>query len=282
MCVTHCTDNSELFFEKTASCLLGQNYSHVFPSEISHSINNLIGSSFLKDRRITLQEWRLRDKKFHLTLAQNANYISIEIEWLDYEEHSLGFWIRELEMIRSTVHMINDPQKLIDRVLIGLRRVLGFERFIFFKASDDGRYEFMNEVLGPYLSSARDLSHSQSHPLLYEEGAGPKACLDFEKRHAKLFVSDKAQGKAEPVHELAALSIPTSLSYSYSVIEHDSLLENGVMSFAAFPIIIEGRVWGLFEGHHMSPHIAGRNMREAMALFSEFLSYQIRLIEMKR
>jgi len=127
----------------------------------------------LKDRRITLQEWRLRDKKFHLTLAQNANYISIEIEWLDYEERSLGFWIRELEMIRSTVHMINDPQKLIDRVLIG-------------------------------------------------------------------------------------------------------------MSFAAFPIIIEGRVWGLFEGHHMSPHIAGRNMREAMALFSEFLSYQIRLIEMKR
>ena len=280
MDVTYCTSNSDLFFGTPPDQLLGKSYKVVFPVEISHAINNLIGSSFLKKRRITLQEWSAQGRIFHLTLAQTSDYISIEIEWLNYEEKSLGFWIRELEIIRSTLETLTEPQKLIERATIGLRRVLGFERMVFFKANEEQTYDLISEAVGPFLSTASALPYSDNSKIEAIPYDGTRACFDFGKRQAKLLSHSRFAKPSKGSTSQDLSRIPTSLSYAYSLLDRQALTEEGIVSFIAVPLIIDGEVWGVFEGHHMSPHIAGRNMREALNLFSDFLSYQLSCVEM--
>jgi len=272
MSVTQCTDNTELFFETSPELIIGRTCRDVFPREISHAINNLLGSPSLKGKPVDLHNWELKGQKFQLSLARNQGRLFIEIEPLQSNEPPIGNWVRELEVVISTVADIQSIEEIIDRSVIGLRRALGFERVMFFKKESDANFQFISEAYGPYLSSGQALKISKNANQAASVMKSPKACYDFAKNTKQLLsLEETTLMKIES----EASNILTSASYAVPYVDQQALLGDDVQSFVTFPLVIEGETWGVFEGHHVKPRMAGRNMRDALDLFSNKLSFLI-------
>ena len=174
-------------------------------------------------------------------------------------------------MLRN-IQQADTVQDFCRAVVNEVRRVIGFDRVMFYRFLNDGSGAVIAEALGDGVEFFFGLH--------YPEADIPKQARELYRANWIRAIPDARYAPA-PILSLPDAPPGTLLDLSRSAIRsvspvHRQYLANmGVVASMSMSIIIRGRLWGLIACHHRAPRYLPYGLREACELLAEMVSSQL-------
>jgi len=177
-----------------------------------------------------------------------------------------------IHTVLRNIQQAETAQAFCEAVVSEVRRVIGFDRVMFYRFLDDGSGAVIAEALGDQVESFLGLH--------YPESDIPKQARELYRTNWIRVIPDARYAPA-PILSLPDAPPGTLLDLSRGAIRsvspvHRQYLANmGVVASMSMSIIIRGRLWGLIACHHGSPRHLPYSLREACELLAEMVSSQL-------
>lgn len=174
-------------------------------------------------------------------------------------------------MLRS-IQEAETAQAFCQAVVDEVRRVIGFDRVMFYRFLDDGS--------GAVVAESLDAGVDSFLGLHYPESDIPKQARELYRTNWIRAIPDARYAPA-PILSMAGVQPDTPLDLSRSIIRsvspvHRQYLANmGVVASLSMSVIMRGQLFGLIACHHRQPRYLPYALREACELFAEMVSSQL-------
>lgn len=224
-------------------------------------------------------ETRLNGKTFDVVGHIHDNVVYLEFEPRPPVIASFTTFALYAQRIISQVQMCNDVDTLLNSVTQEIQRMTGYDRVMAYRFRPDQSGEVVAEARRPDLVSylgqrypASDIP-AQARRLYIQNPIRLIANVDYTS--APLFP------RQNPVDGL-----PFDLSFStlrsVSPIHCEYLSNMGVQASMSVSIVVQGKLWGLFACHHMSPKTLPHPVRMSFQVCSHVCSAMVERLEMNR
>ena len=258
------------------------------PDFLGRSVNEIIGTSLvdlitpeaIHAIRGQMQNLRGRDaveRVFRLPLVEGGDeldvaihlagpYIIIEGEAADHER------LDAISTVRSMVTRLDQTETIELLCREGarqMRALSGFDRVMVYRFDNDGSGEVIAESTAPSLEPFLGLRYPASDI--------PKQARALYLRSMLRIIHDVEDEGVAILPQRGVDGEPVDLSLSVlravSPIHLEYLTNMGVRASMSVSIVVEGKLWGLFACHHMSPRRISLERRTASELFGQMFAY---------
>ena len=206
---------------------------------------------------------------FDVAIYMAGRSIVVELEPSDtLHDYTLVPMVR---MILKRLGAEKDYANYLKMATSAVRELTGFDRVMLYRFHEDDSGEVIAESCNHGVDSFMGLRFPASDI--------PKQARELYKLNLIRIISD-VEHEPVPLYPPTA-SLPEALDLSLSGIRavsemHIEYLKNmGVRSSMSISIMVDGRLWGLFACHHMSPRYLSLNVRSAAELFAELFAMDL-------
>ncbi len=266
--VTHASENCSEILGLDAGDLIGRQLAGLFHSGAVHDLRGRMQTIATPDMTERMYGMSLRDDGglFDVAMHMSGRTIILELE-----SHDQRRYLDQAGLVRSMVERLKrceDTETLCEQAARQMRALTGFDRVMVYRFAADDSGEVVTESkrqdLEPYLG------------LRYPASDIPKQARALYKRSLLRIISD-VKGETVPVRAAPeAVNEPLDLSLSglraVSPIHLEYLANMGVAASMSVSILRQGRLWGLFACHHMTPKILSYDVRSAAEMFGQVFS----------
>ncbi|KQT69800.1 MULTISPECIES: HWE histidine kinase domain-containing protein [unclassified Aureimonas] len=269
--IQHVSANIGEFLACDPETLPGENLLNVLPENAIHSIRGrlqmlaagegterLFGCDLLGDER-----------PFDVAVHVSGSTILIEAE---PAETTMA--INPSAMVKSMIARIQKAATLTDlhkNAVRQLRGVTGFDRVMLYRFAESGSGEVVAESVRSGLETFLGLNYPATDI--------PAQARQLYIRNQIRIISDVGAVTVPIEPPLDPLGKPLDLSLSLlrsvSPIHIEYLQNMGVAASFSISIVIGGKLWGLFAFHHYAPRHLSMEMRSALELFGQMVSFMI-------
>ena len=266
--VARASANAATTLERDAGALLGAPLDEVLPRETLHAIRGSMHG---------LQGDDAVERVFGVSLTQSgaphdlAIYLSDRLIVIEAEpsEHES---INAVSTVRSMISRLQQseyPTVFRREAVRQMRALTGFDRVMLYQFAHDGSGEVIAESHAAGLEPYKGLRYPASDI--------PKQARALYLRNWLRLIADVEDRGVAIEPPLGPLGDPLDLSMSViravSPIHLEYLANMGVRASMSVSVIVNGKLWGLFACHHMTPRRVALERRTAAELYGQMFSW---------
>ncbi|MEM9797726.1 MAG: HWE histidine kinase domain-containing protein [Pseudomonadota bacterium] len=266
--VEYASDNTETVFEQPASKLLGVSFREILPRQVVHDLRNLISMSTSRAQRERVGCFSRDDRMIEVFVHRNpADQVIVEFEPVAAEAPSIENPIDRMRMLLTVASQQKDLTRFLRVCVVGLRELIGYDRVMAYRYAPNGDGEVVAEARSPQAESFLGLR--------YPAWDVPTQARALQVRNPVRMLSDVRQ---TPVPLLGLEQDPDKLDIALAHLRgispiHVEYLQNmGVSATLTIGLVVEGKLWGMFSCHHMSPRVIRSDVRIAAELYGQMIS----------
>ncbi|MFQ6551064.1 HWE histidine kinase domain-containing protein [Aestuariibius insulae] len=256
-----------------AKDVLGTSFGELLPSNVIHDVRNILSYSTADSQRERVGRYAVNDREVEIYAHRTANNHAI-VEFESGLEDPLAGKRAPIEQARlflAKASSMRQIDRLMHIAVFGLREITGYDRVKAYRYAEDGS--------GEVIAEARNGSVPSFLGLRYPAWDVPTQARALQVRNPLRMLSDVRQ---EPIPLLAqdqsAPALDMSLAHlrGISPIHVEYLSNMGVGATLTIGLIVDGKLWGMFACHHMSPRVIESDTRIAAELFGQMISLLIK------
>ncbi len=269
--IDYVSGNTAEFLGSPAEDLLGKPFASLLSSDAIHDARNLMGysTSRLQRERVCIAE--IAGTQFEVFVHVNVDNLAIiELEPFHQQDADAA---RSVDRMRIYLAKAGEQKNLTNMLkicVLGLKEITGYDRVLAYRYASNGDGEVVAEAREPKAESFLGLR--------YPAWDVPTQARALQIKNPLRMLSDVTQ---EPVPLLAADSElpPLDISLAHlrgvSPIHVKYLANMGVAATLTLGIVVDGKLWGMFACHHLSPKVTRTDLRVSGELFSQLISLLI-------
>ncbi len=264
------SQNTKALLGHEASTLLGQSISELLDDEEVHQARNCLAHVSIQEQREVVCEKAFLGNRFQLSI--HLKDCRSVLEFLPLKETVAGEFsaLEQTRLLFAQSIIEKDTQSNLDLSVENLRGSTGFDRVTAYQFLPNGAGEIVAESRATHMDSFLGLRFPATDipPIarkLYTE-TPIRVLADVHGTDIPIIGQDP---DARPLDLSLAILRGTANV-------HLQFLKNmGVSSTLTLPIIVEGKLWGLFAMHHEHPRTPDANMLLASELAGKMLGLTI-------
>lgn len=246
--VTHVSDNLEKVVNIDAKSILNKSIRVIFSKEDIHDILNIATHASTKNQREHVKVIEQNDKS-PIDVSLFRTDISVVLELIpagtDFKYININ---NNIKWALAKTHGHENIEDILNNAVQSLQRITGFDRVMAYKFLPDNSGEVIAEAIST-------MSMNSFLGLRFPAFDIPPRARDlFLKNPIRVIRSTSDEGTKILVNN----NSDNKLNLTYSLLRaaapvHNQYLRNmDVSSSMTIPIIIDGKLWGLFAHHHNS------------------------------
>ena len=275
--ITHVSENLSDWFNQPINEILGAPLNKLVGKEIIHQCNNALAHSTISTQREYVGRIQkgeafcevfvhLKQERFIFELQPNYEPKPLNIKLLDRVQNVLG-----------RLRKLPDVQSLVEQAVDELRFITGFHRVKAYKFLSDGAGEVIAESKVDKVDSFLGLRFP---------------AFDIPKAARKLYTTTpirlipSVSSTQIPILSLNPNSDALDLSLAIlrgNVPVHTQYLQNmGVKATLSLPIVINGKMWGLFAFHHEDERLLNSEILTSLEILGSTIAMTIKSYTQKK
>lgn len=182
--------------------------------------------------------------------------------------------VEAISLVRTMMARLRQATSLddfFDRAARQVRSVTGYDRVMVYRFADEGS--------GEVIAEARNQRADSYLGLRFPASDIPRQARELYKRNVFRIIADIDAPRIPIVPQTAptgeALDLSMSVLHAVSEIHIEYLRNMGVGASLSISIVIDGRLWGLFACHNLSPRQVSFDRRTAAELFVELFALEL-------
>ena len=248
--------------------ILGSSFSEILDRKLLHDTRNVLTSTTSKLQRERVGSFELNEQWIELFVHRNPNEKAvIELEPIEKEGTDRNESIDRMRIYLAKAGEQKSVDSLLKICVHGLRELTGYDRV---KA-----YKYFSNGDGEVVAESKAVGIDSFLGLRYPAWDVPAQARALQVKNPIRMLSDIRQ---EPVALIASdnsfddLDISLAHLRGVSPIHVEYLGNMGVGATLTIGLIVEGKLWGMFSCHHMSPKIISSDLRISVELFGQLIS----------
>ncbi|UWR23315.1 HWE histidine kinase domain-containing protein [Sulfitobacter sp. S190] len=271
--IEYCSANVAEYLGIEPQVLLGSAFSKAIGEQITHDLRNLASISTARTQRERLGRYTLDAGDFEIYLhvnPQNQSVVEFERAPTETPSHRKAP-IDEMRKYLASAGSRDSIEKMLDACVVGLGALTGYDRVLAYRYAENGDGEVVAEMRSGAATSFLGLR--------YPAWDVPEQARALQIKNPLRMLTDVAQ---DPVPVLAydKKLPPLDMSLAHlrgiSPIHVEYLSNMGVGATLTIGLVVDGRLWGMFACHHLSPRVIGSDVRIAVELFGQMVSLLIK------
>ncbi len=255
-----------------AGNLLGAPMTALLDEEMLHALRNMLSMPTARTQRERVGQVEIGGREVELFAHRNAaEKVIVEFEPLDLfaQEDALAP-IDRMRLVLAQASQQRDMNRFLQVCVHGLRSLTGYDRVKAYRYFANGDGEVVAEARHPDVDSFLGLR--------YPAWDVPQQARALQVRNPLRMLSDVDQS---PVGLIGHAEDPDTLDLSLAHLRgvspvHVTYLRNmGVRATMSIGLVVNGKLWGMFACHHMSPRIIRSTARITAELFGQMISLSI-------
>lgn len=275
--VVHASENIEKFTGSKAADVLGKALTDVLPADVIHTIRGRLQMLNGPDAVERLFRCDLLGDGRNFDLAL---HVTPQATFIEAEPSGARETVDPVALVRSMLTRVQAApnfEKFCNEGARQLRALIGFDRVMVYRFDADDAGEVVAESVKPGLVKFMGLHYPASDipkqaRILYTRNL--LRIIPALEAQSSPILSDASQ-PAEPV------DLSMSMLRSVSPIHIEYLRNMGVGASLSVSILRQGKLWGLFACHHMSPLHVSYERRSAAELFGQMFALLLESLERK-
>jgi light-regulated signal transduction histidine kinase (bacteriophytochrome)/CheY-like chemotaxis protein len=269
--VVHASANVGSYTGIAAADLLGETATRLLDGDALHAIRSrlqLMQATEATERLFAIDVFG-DGCRFDIAVHMSGGLIVLEGEPCTREDR-----VEAVSLVRTMMQRLRQSSGLpafLEHAARQLRAVTGFDRVMVYRFLDDGS--------GEVVAEARSRRAPSYLGLRYPASDIPVQARALYLRNTFRIIADV---DAEPVPVIPPLSpegrpldLSLSVLRSVSPIHIEYLRNMGVGASMSVSIVVDGRLWGLFACHHLTPRQVSFDRRTAAELFGDLFSLEL-------
>ena len=254
----------------SAESLLGQKMVDYFSPEIIHQRNNALGHSTIEEQREVLGSFDAGDLRCEVFGHVRQGLLLVELQPAPSKQDRSTKGINEVHRCMSRLGRCMTLTDLLETAVEELRHYSGFDRV---KA-----YRFLANGAGEVVAESRAENIDGFLGLRFPAFDIPQSARNL---YAKTPIRVIASVTAEQVPVMGEKQPGDALDLSLALLRglvpvHSMYLANmGVKATLSLPIVVEGKMWGLFAFHHYSERIPDAHVSSGLEMLGSSLSMMV-------
>ncbi|MDN5213012.1 HWE histidine kinase domain-containing protein [Fulvivirgaceae bacterium BMA12] len=265
LAITYTSENIEEFLELPNE-LYKLTVRDIFSSEDYHTISNVASHQSAFTQREYVKTLKSKQGTLELSLYRTENNVALEL--IPKQKSTSNININShVKWVLDQVKALDTVDEILQLTVQSLQAITQFDRVMAYKFHPDDSGEVVaeanNNKMDSYLGLrfpaydippiARELYMKLSIRYIYNS----------HKESKKIIKSDHVKAPLDQSLGILRGTSPVHLQY---------LRNMGVKASASLPIIIRGRLWGLFAHHHQEEKIISSDISYSMELIGQVLS----------
>lgn len=271
--IEYCSANVPEYFGIEPGKLLGTSFAELIGQQLTHDLRNLASMSTARAQRERLGTYELPFGEFEVYLHVNPNnQVVVEFERFSAElTKSRNAPVDEMRKYLAAASARETIKQMLNACVVGLKELTGYDRVMAYQYEANGDGEVVAEV--------RSNGADSFLGLRYPAWDVPEQARALQVKNPLRMLTDVAQ---EPVpvlaydHQLPPLDMSLSHLRGISPIHVEYLANMGVGATLTIGLVVDGRLWGMFACHHLTPRVIGSDVRIAAELFGQMVSLLIK------
>ncbi len=246
--ILYASENIEDFVGMSATDVLDADPWTVFSSDEIHSLRNLIGRSTAETQRELAGQFRHGEQQSAMTVHRRGDIAIVEFVDSTNASDRHRHMLTQLRLLTSMVGNATDLQQLLDSSVSILRAATGYDRVMV--------YRFRSDDSGEVIAESRRFSAEAFLGLRFPKYDIPPRARQLYLEAPIRMIGDVESASVPVIGKSGAGELDMSAALLRGTVPvHCQYLANmGVQASLSLPLIVDGRLWGLFALHHMSPH----------------------------
>ncbi|MFD0992406.1 HWE histidine kinase domain-containing protein [Tenacibaculum geojense] len=275
--ITHVSDNCSEWCNSPVEAILGKKLNSFFSEEFIHQCNNTLAHSTIKIQREYVGRIEANNLKCDAFVHIKNNRLILELQKTNSNQET---GIKSLDYVQHVLYRISSHQKiqsLLEHVVEELRAISGFDRVKAYKFLSDGAGEVIAESKSPLIESYLGLRF----PAFDIPQAARKLYTQTPIRIIPAVAADQIK-----IHTLDDNQKPLDLSLAIFrgvVPVHAMYLSNmNIKGSLSIPIVINGKMWGLFAFHHLKEKMLDSEILTTLEILGRSISLMLGAILQKQ
>ena len=271
--IDYCSANVETYLGAKPEAILGSGFADLLGRNLVHDLRNHASLSTALTQRERVGSYRLKTGRFDVYLHVNPNRQAV-VEFEPIRAQTSEEGMRALDDMRKYLAAASaraDVTQMLRVAVSGLAAMTGYDRVMAYRYEDNGDGEVVAEQRNP-----------KAHSMLGLRFPGwdvPQQARELQIRNPVRMLTDVDQTPVGILtHDAGAIPLDLSLAHLRGISEiHVEYLRNmGVAATLTIGLVVEGRLWGMFALHHLTPHKISSDTRIATELFGQMMSLVIK------
>ena len=248
--------------------VLGASFAKVLDRTIVHDIRNLLSLSSSRTQRERAGRYEIDGRTIEVFVHRNpGDQAVVELEPVEVADAAIDNPVDRMRLILGQASQQQSLDRFLRVCVHGLRDLIGYDRVKAYRYTSNGD--------GEVVAEARAANVESFLGLRYPAWDVPAQARALQVRNPVRMLSDVEQ---QPVGLLGHTEDPNSLDISLahtrgvSPIHIEYLKNMGVEATLTIGLVVEGKLWGMFACHHMSPRVLRSDTRIAAELFGQMIS----------
>ena len=267
--IDYCSANVQTYLGVTPEAILGSGFADLFGRTIVHDLRNHASLSTALTQRERVGSYRLKTGRFDIYLHVNADRLSV-IELEPIRSAGPEDANRALDNTRKYLAAASarpDVTQMLRVAASGLAEMTGYDRVMAYRYEENGDGEVVAEHRNPKAPSMLGLR--------FPGWDVPAQARALQVRNPVRMLTDVDQTPvAILTHDPDAIPLDMSLAHlrGVSPIHVEYLRNMGVAATLTIGLVVDGKLWGMFALHHLSPYKISSDQRIAAELFGQMMS----------
>ncbi len=274
--VTHVSDNLFDFLKIKANLAITLNLSQIFNVKILHDIKNALARDTPSTQREHACFLTIRRQKLDIYVLKSKKHIIIELIPVTESSASYSEVLEKIRWLLANVTSLPSTEDTLAEAVRQLRAINRFDMVMAYRFRPDGSGEVIAESKNSYNKSYLNLRFPASDI--------PQQARDiFLNSPIRVIenVTNDTAGLITADKNTAPLNMTLAILRGVHPIHIQYLKNMGVKSSMTLPIIIEGKLWGLFASHHYTERKISSEIISAYEIAGKLLNltleYSIRI-----
>ncbi len=266
------SDNTADILGMVPDSIIGKPLSDLLNEQTLHDIRNMLTLSTSRTQRERVGTTQVAQRMIEVFAHRNAADLAvIELEPLDLsDQNGEKAPIDRMRLILAQAAQQSDINKFMHVCVHGIRSLTGYDRVKAYRFASNGDGEIIAEARSPEVDSFLGLR--------YPAWDIPTQARALQIRNPIRMLSNVRQS---PVALIGRVDDPDMLDLGLahlrgvSAIHVEYLKNMGVSATMSIALVVDGKLWGMFACHHMSPLVLRSDTRIAVELFGQMISLAI-------
>ncbi len=274
--VTHVSDNLFDFLNIKPEVAIKSKLTQLFTVKIIHDIKNALARDTPSTQREHACFLTKNGRKLDIYVLKSIEHIIIELVPVTESSASYSEVLEKIRWLLANVTSLPSTEQTLSEAVKQLRAISRFDMVMAYRFRPDGSGEVIAESKNSFNKSYLNLRFPASDI--------PQQARDiFLKSPIRVIenVTNDTAGLISASKDIPPLNLTAAILRGVHPV-HIQYLENmGVRSSMTLPIIIEGKLWGLFASHHYSERKISSEIISAYEIAGKLLNlvleYAIRI-----
>lgn len=242
--ICYASENIAAFFAYPLPELFNRDLRDLFGSSGYHEIANIASHRSALQQREHVLQYEYEGRTMDVSLYRSGAYIVLEI-WPQSGEAFSRQRAADVRWVLNKVQSATAVQEILELGVQSLQRITGFDQVMVYRFLADESGEVMAEVVAPGLRSYKGLRFPAFD-------IPPRARKLFLNAPLRLILQTDSTGVSIVKREasLPELDMTLGILRGVSPVHLHYLRNMGTHSSLSLPLVINGRLWGLFAAHH--------------------------------